>query len=464
MKPTLLTILFWISIYSFSQSTFHASLGRPETSSSQNSLDIVQVSNGDIYTTSIVNGAGITDIRLVRMNELGEVLLDTVYDFAHNFEFTPKVIEAHENGVIVASTSYSFPIDDQDGIQDMLVWKINPNGEVEWQQVLAARLFDSIIKTKDETYTIIGSSYEHSLDILVYRIDSKGEILWSSILREVNSNGANFRESPTVIYELDDGMLIGGNSTLSVVGGTDAIIYKLDHNGNTLWNMKHNRLVSDYTTIREFFKFNDTLYFVTNEELPVKGGYWLSQETGEYGSSNFEFHQNTRDFTTYLCGFEERIVSISEIGEDTFSLSLFSELDKFDYSQNIPDLKGVVFKLINSNDGGLLVVSTKSQDLFVTKMDCLGNIDFWDVSCGFQRPDDNDIWIYPNPANSLLTVEAEFDFNTLRVVNQLGQVLEYQNTCECNRKLLDISKLASGVYILQIEGEEDTTVTTFIKV
>jgi hypothetical protein len=72
----------------------------------------------------------------------------------------------------------------------------------------------------------------------------------------------------------------------------------------------------------------------------------------------------------------------------------------------------------------------------------------------------NSISIYPNPATSVLNVEAE-GFSTIEMVNVLGQVV-YSANATSNMQI-NVSNLDNGVYFVRLNGANGTATQKFIK-
>lgn len=68
--------------------------------------------------------------------------------------------------------------------------------------------------------------------------------------------------------------------------------------------------------------------------------------------------------------------------------------------------------------------------------------------------------IYPNPATTVLNVEAE-GFSTIEMVNVLGQVV-YSANATSNMQI-NVSNLDNGVYFVRLNGANGTATQKFIK-
>ena len=72
----------------------------------------------------------------------------------------------------------------------------------------------------------------------------------------------------------------------------------------------------------------------------------------------------------------------------------------------------------------------------------------------------SNIAIYPNPATTVLNVEAE-GYNTVELVNVLGQVVYSANAT--NNMQINVSNLDNGVYFVRMNGANGTATQKFIK-
>jgi len=69
------------------------------------------------------------------------------------------------------------------------------------------------------------------------------------------------------------------------------------------------------------------------------------------------------------------------------------------------------------------------------------------------------ISVYPNPANTLMSVEAE-GLEQIIICNVMGQVV-YQQRCSEDGVVVSTSDLASGVYTISVKSAQGTTTKRF---
>jgi hypothetical protein len=71
--------------------------------------------------------------------------------------------------------------------------------------------------------------------------------------------------------------------------------------------------------------------------------------------------------------------------------------------------------------------------------------------------------ITPNPANDNIKITTEAFFNTLEVVNYLGQTVISQPNTETGNTTIDISNLTGGIYFVRLISDHGVAVQKFIK-
>ena len=71
--------------------------------------------------------------------------------------------------------------------------------------------------------------------------------------------------------------------------------------------------------------------------------------------------------------------------------------------------------------------------------------------------------ILPNPANDKIKVSSNTPFNTIEVINFLGQTVISQTNMDSNETTLNISNLNSGIYFVRIKADNGISVQKFVK-
>lgn len=92
-------------------------------------------------------------------------------------------------------------------------------------------------------------------------------------------------------------------------------------------------------------------------------------------------------------------------------------------------------------------------------------VDTIQVNLNIESTDNSsEIKIFPNPAKSSITIEANFQIESVIIFDAKGSKISNDNLCGCFQQPIDISELVPGIYFLQIYGEEKLDIKKIIKV
>ncbi|WP_314059925.1 T9SS type A sorting domain-containing protein [Empedobacter brevis] len=398
---------------------------------------------------------------------------------------------------------------------DFFIMKINEEGKIQNELILGEEnneVLYKVIQVRDGGFLLLGSqeleqdsnvenliSLETSLWIV--KINSDFNIEWK---KNISNNGNNI---PTSIYEMNDGnYIISGHS----INDTNRInyIYSIDKRGNINWNktiengqiefvrnLNNNILVNSYS--------NNTIFFTI-----------LNQEGEEINSSNFEQEsilklssldvtENTIDL--YLTTKNSKETNLKKIGFD-FNLNQIREisLDRKNnhiITSSLIDKNGILFygnqyfinrnneysqrkasyvlELVDKNfkqtwikefskeNDNNLVKAFKTRDqsiLLVGNSDKENNLYFLKLSEDNNNNSIQNIEVFPIPTNDYLNViiNQKFQLAKIKIFDMAGR-----NMLNIEKKdrhsVLNISNFPSGIYLLNIEYENESYSTKIIK-
>ena len=163
---------------------------------------------------------------------------DTCYDVA----------EASDGYILIGSSdSNDVDVKDNKGAYDFWVVKTDKNGTLLWEKSFGGTEIDearAIINTNDGNFIIIGDTRSSNKDVTqnnggadlwAIKITSQGELLWQK-----NYGGSSFDVGRSISKTSDGGFLIAGSSrsadnNFENKGQNDALIMKIDANGNMQW-------------------------------------------------------------------------------------------------------------------------------------------------------------------------------------------------------------------------------------
>ena len=158
----------------------------------------------------------------------------------------PVITNTSDNGYIMIGASFGDATE-----TDVLVIKINQNGEQLWTKTFAGSGEDlpwSIIEDDDESIVITGHTFSSDGDfsgdnangnIFVMKLNEKGEMKWTKFY------GGNGTDDGRAIAKVDDGYFIAGvtksteGELTTAYGNHDYYVLKIDKNGRKLWQKSY---------------------------------------------------------------------------------------------------------------------------------------------------------------------------------------------------------------------------------
>ncbi len=104
-----------------------------------------------------------------------------------------------------------------------------------------------------------------------------------------------------------------------------------------------------------------------------------------------------------------------------------------------------------------VAINCVTNDAFILFIDDIA----LNYTVGINEPLNENVSIYPNPANNVLNVTAN-GYNKMEIINFLGQVVINENISNTNFEV-NVSNLNSGVYFVRLQGENGTITKKFVK-
>lgn len=200
------------------------------------------IGSSDSNDVDIKNNKGGYDIWLVKINKTGDLIWEKSLG-GKEIDAAYKILPTSDNNFILAGETRSDDLDitNQNGAADIWVLKIDPQGNIIWQNTLGGSSFDvarSVTNTQDGGYVLVGSSRSMDKDVSenkgqndvwVIKIDDAGKMLWQ---KSIGGSEIDFAYGVT---ELHDGSIVvvgdtnsSDNDILENKGFTDLLIIKLD--------------------------------------------------------------------------------------------------------------------------------------------------------------------------------------------------------------------------------------------
>lgn len=380
---------------------------------------------------------GELDVWVVKLTANGTLVWQKTFGGSEDDE-GEAVLETPDGGYIVAghTESSNGDVNDNNGVLDIWVIKLNKTGLIEWEKTYGgsnAEYSYSICISGDNGYIIAGQTKSNdgdvsgnngNTDVWVIKISSTGALEWQNAM-----GGVGIEAAYKIVPTWDEGYILTGvtasGSTGDVMGSHglfECWLVKLDNTGEIVWQKPLGGSDNDY----------GRSVAITDDGSIVVGGVTTSFD-GDVTSNNW-------------LGYNWWVIKLSPNGEILW--------DRVYGGSGIEEMRDLAL----TTDGGVIITGhTYSNDGDVTGFH--GGIDVWvvklsadSVSSVFQPAVAAELAVYPNPAAERLWLDfpqGETSFE-VRLTDALGRVLGQQTVSA--GEWLDISRLPAGLYYLDALG------------
>lgn len=310
-----------------------------------------------------------------------DILWERSYGGKHS-DFLLDVQSTADYGFILAGASVSMKSGNKEGENngdlDFWIWKMDENGQAEWQKTIGGDGPDFLycVKGTVDGGFILGGTSESGIsfdkkdkslgkeDIWIVKLDAKGDEQWQITL------GGPYQDLiKSIIPTTDGGYLIGGSSSSPISskilnnqpdplgknetsrGGLDFWIIKLDNTGKIIWQRTMGGAFSD---ILESVA-------LTSDGGCIVGGYSNSPSSIEkskdpYGQGDYWVIKLDKDGKTQwekILGGEkdDHLYSIIQLKDGNYLLG-GSSASETSGNKNIPNKKGTDFWIIKLDIDG----------------------------------------------------------------------------------------------------------------
>ena len=208
----------------------------------------VSASNGQGNAKSTITNHAGGDYWVLKTNNLGA--LEWSRYFGGSFTEIPLgIVETDNHNYIIVGSSDSndFNISNNKGSYDFWMTKIATDGSLLLEKTFGGSEIDeasAIIAANDGNFIIVGntrsadkdvSKNNGAADIWILKVSKEGNLIWEKTI-----GGSSFEVAKAIYKTQDNGFLIAGSSRsldngFQNKGQNDALILKIDENGNLLW-------------------------------------------------------------------------------------------------------------------------------------------------------------------------------------------------------------------------------------
>ena len=200
------------------------------------SLDISEFDNGIILTGSQQPIIGSQkDLWAIKTDNIGFSKWDKKFGGSRDEEGR-DVISTSDGGFLFIGYTWSFGNE-----QQVYAIKTDHHGNLEWEKSYGGTMWEvgsSVVELNEGGYAITGFSNSPGIssgntDVLLLKINSNGDIIW---LKAYGNNEYPNHERGNDLVELNDGsMMIVGSRDRYTSGSKNIIILRIDKFGNKIW-------------------------------------------------------------------------------------------------------------------------------------------------------------------------------------------------------------------------------------
>ena len=346
------------------------------------------------------------------------------------------------------------------GYMDYWIVKIDSLGNKQWDKDFGGTDYEYLFalqQTTDGGYILGGYSASGisgnktqaswgAEDYWVVKIDSLGIKQWDKVF-----GGTNSDELLSLQQTSDGGYLLGGYSESGISGNksqntwgfSDYWIVKIDSLGNKQWDKDFGGTSSEY---------------LNKISLTIDGGYLLSGNSG----SNISGDKTENN----LGALQTWVVKIDSLGNKQWDKTVHSiNQDQNGYAMQISN---ACFVIANSSQSGIGGDKTQASQ---------GNYDYWLLKfCDSTLTNEIDVRnsllqlsIFPNPFTSKVKIEIQnhnLKQTLFTIINIFGQTVfssQENNINSTYTKEIDLSFLANGIYLLEINADGNRNLHKIIK-
>lgn len=388
---------------------------------------------------------GADDFWVIKLNESGSIIWDKTIG-GDSWDIIRSIATTIDSNYIVFGYSNSGISGDKTennfGYEDYWLIKLNPEGEILWQNTIGGSSIDigiSVTQKNNGNFLIGGYSFSgisgdktDSLrgdsDFWIVELDSLGIILWDKTLGGDGKDLlANFIETD------DDAYLVGGTGYCNLTGD----ITDLGNGSTEFWLIK---LCGDLKTINDSMCIGSH-YVLPDGNLVTEPGEYSVVLTNENGCDSIIKIMLTLHNVDTLINF----VNGELVAND--SLSVFYQW--IDCAHNTPIENATDFYYKPPSTGTYAVIITDS-------FGCIDTSECFEVlveSTTFSAFDFN-ASIYPNPANDLLTIETNKQIpDALIEIITVDNKSVYSSKLISSKTLIILPELPSGFYYLKVKSK-----------
>jgi hypothetical protein len=449
--------------------------------------------NGDVMVAGFslssdgdfVGGYGATEVWLVRLDSLGNILWEGNYGGTED-DRAISLTHTKDGGWVFAgfTRSNNFHVSGNHGLRDFWVVKLNQVGDIIWQKCLGGSGYEDawdVKETPDGGFVVVGysDSSDGDLtenngleDVWIVKLDANGSLVWQR-----SYGGAGPDEGRGIFCTNDGGYIIAGQSFSNdgdvpmLLGGEDYWVLKLNNEGKIEWQQVLGGSGHDAATDILQTRDGGFIVFGTSRSSNIdvsnnNGGFdlWAIKLDSEgnkewersYGGANEDYGQaivQTLDDGFLMVG-QTTSTDGDAIGNDGLADAWVIKTDSLgniEWQRTLGGTQDEIFRTIQQAPDGSIYLAGHARSNNGDVTGVKGKIDYWVVKLGSalsgtEAPEALPLRLHPNPATSwfVLGLPAVEPDMFIQITDAQGRVQRSWKTSSDIR--LDVSGLSAGIY------------------
>ena len=473
MRNLIVIILLLVGFNSNAQIAFYKQFSNDGYDYGQG---IVQLEDSSYVITGSSSsfGNGPSQAFLLKIDSLGNYLWSNRYGGSES-DGGRRVLYKKNFGFFICGYTNSIG----NGAYDFYMAKVDEGAELEWEKAYGdfgwEKVNDAAL-TRDTGTIMVGetsSNVTNNKDIYIVRTDINGDTLWTKTI------GGTGDDYATSIQAHNDSMfVIGGTIYVEDSLKTKGYLLYIKDDGSVFWEDTVG--TNNEVTLNDFVIVNDTIKGLggaihlggTDIDL-YEFSYSMLTQTALYdfafhtdGDSEGEMITNYGDVSDLYMAYGLNASWTYPVGNDLYfarfdyELLYQNEIEKVAYPRD--DVGG---QFIPTSDGGAISVGYTSDSgiggatVFVMKIGpdelyplTAGVLDYENLVFLDELSSNVLVKLYPNPTSTSFTVETGLKTDvTVSIYNTSGKELITNDAI--GNSQIDVSGLASGIYIVQVLSE-----------
>lgn len=372
-----------------------------------------------------------------------------------------SLIKTQDGNLAVAGVSdYGY----QNSYKNGFLAKMDTDGNIVWQKTFGgphAQSFKQVIETSDGGFLLAGgcttTSAANSSSLYAVKTGSQGELEWE-YTHPNDPNDPIRHQAYTAVEDEFGNYILGGSIHQILHNSTDFYVVKLDLNGNFIWETIVDHQIGGQT--REVFIKNNGNILACGWHAPNMMARPMIIELDPEGTFIEETEVNYSDLIReWAYSFQKDemdvITMLSFDSENNYRVTRFDDANIIIWSQFVhynTSTSAEANGIFKTADNGFICTGTSIIDGGIEAVVFKLNEEGTFTSLSAIRLDSG-IGLFPVPANQYVTIQlnGHVSKSDILLLDSKGRAIrKYARTT----KILDVSTLTPGLYLLRLELPE----------